>query len=118
MGRILLLEDNPDMLSALIELFELHNHFVVTGQSGRDGLNELSTNQQFDLIISDISMPHMDGLDFLKEVRKNTTWEHIPITIMSGHINDEQVAINAGANAFISKPFRIDDLHNLLDRYL
>jgi len=118
MGRILLLEDNPDMLSALIELFELQNHLVVTGQSGRDGLDELSNNQQFDLIISDISMPYMDGLTFLQEVRKNSTWENIPITIMSGHVNDEQTAINAGANAFISKPFRIADLHKLLDRYL
>ena len=118
MGRILLLEDNPDMLSALTELFEMHDHQVVGGVSGHDGIRNLSSGHQFDLIISDLEMPQMDGLTFLKQVRSNDNWANIPITIMSGHVKDEKVAIRAGANDFVCKPFKIDDIQKLLARYL
>lgn len=118
MARILLLDDNPDMLSALAELLEFQDHSVTTGYNGCDGMAILSGGAEVDLIISDITMPQMDGLKFLKTIQRNTVWSQIPFTMMSGHTADRDKAFKAGADAFINKPFPIDELQSLLSQLL
>lgn len=118
MASILLLDDNPDMLSALTELLEFQDHYVTTGYNGCDGMAILSSGAEVDLIISDIMMPQMDGLKFIETVRQNAIWAQIPFTFMSGHVGDKERAYKAGADAFINKPFAIDELEALLARLL
>lgn len=118
MARILLLEDNPDMVQALIEVLEMHNYEVVTAYNGREGLRILESGVLPDLIITDLKMPLMDGLQFMQFVRGSAAWAHIPVAIMSGETTDSPRITASGADAFILKPFHFDELEATLNRLL
>ena len=69
MALILLVEDNPDMLMMLTQVLKWGGYEVIAGRSGQEGLDQLdATNHLPDLIISDLSMPDMNGLEFLNKV--------------------------------------------------
>jgi CheY-like chemotaxis protein len=119
MKRILVLEDNPDMLSTLSEILEINGFIVIPAYSGREGLTALEACDHLpDLILSDLNMPDMDGLQFIRQVRSHERWNAIPVAVMSGMVNDEPIAINAGADAFVNKPFRFDELERLLSHLI
>lgn len=116
MARILILEDNYEMLDALSEALELNGHSISKGMNGRDGLDYLHKVGAFpDLIISDLRMPEVDGMAFLTAMRQGDAWSAIPVAIMSGQISDRQMVLDAGANAFIIKPFRYNELETIID---
>lgn len=116
MASILILEDNHEMLDALSEALELNGHSISKGANGRDGLDYLHKVGAFpDLIISDLRMPEVDGMEFLTAMRQGDTWSAIPVAIMSGQITDRQMVLDAGANAFIIKPFRYNELETIID---
>lgn len=115
MARILILEDNYEMLDALSEALELNGHVISKGTNGREGLESLQgMNTSPDLIISDLRMPEIDGMEFLLTMRRGE-WSAIPIAIMSGQISDRQMVLDAGADAFIIKPFRYHELEDVID---
>lgn len=117
MATILLLEDNHDMLSALSEVLQMHQYQVMTGYNGQDGLELLQNAPALpDLIITDINMPDMNGLEFLGEVRRRADWAKIPVAIMSGLVSDQQRALASGADAFVTKPFRFNELERTLSQ--
>jgi CheY-like chemotaxis protein len=119
MALILLIEDNADMLQALTEALEINQHEVIPARTGAEGLQVLEKlNQLPDLIITDVRMPQMDGLTFLQNVRGNPQWSNIPIALMSGQARDMTTAAGVGANAFIPKPFKFQQLEETLDRLL
>lgn len=122
MTTILLVEDNEDMLAMLTQVLEWGDvHHVIPGRSGQDGLNILSALDTLpDLIISDISMPEIDGIAFLQQVRSNTDWSSIPFVVMSARASaeDRRRAQEHGANDFLSKPFSLEDFQNILDKWV
>ena len=119
MALILLIEDNHDMLQALTEALEFNSHRVIPAHTGIEALRVLNTmSSPPDLIITDLRMPQMDGLEFMREVRSYSRWVHIPIALMSGQPRDESLVENNGANAFIPKPFKFRQLEETLDRLL
>lgn len=113
--RILLLEDDEDMLFTLGEALEMEGHEVVYGHNGNEGLEKLKIELP-DLIISDVKMPGMDGLELIQSVRSNAHWSKLPIVMMSGAASDRGKAIAAGANDFLVKPFRFPELEAVLSR--
>ncbi len=113
--KIILLEDDPDMLETLAEALELNDHIVMRGGSGDDGLALLREGESLpDLILSDVNMPGMTGLEFVAAVKANVNWQLIPICIVSGSVGDEVAALQAGATAFLVKPFQFAELNQLL----
>jgi CheY-like chemotaxis protein len=115
MGYILLLEDSEDMLETMTEALELYGHEVVGAMTGHDGLIILENNAPLpDLIISDVTMPILTGMDVLRAVRGNPRLANIPVALMSGRIGDRTEAIECGATAFLSKPFRFSEVEQLL----
>jgi CheY-like chemotaxis protein len=114
-ARILLLEDNLDLLNMTAEVLELAGHEVLRGRSGKDGLDLLeSATMKPDVILTDLSMPEMDGDVFIAHVRQDRRWMHIPTIIVSGEINDRVRALAHGANDFLLKPYRQTELLNLM----
>jgi DNA-binding response OmpR family regulator len=119
MALILILEDNSDMLLTLTEALELNNHSVIGVKNGHAGIKTLQQNAPLpDLIISDLNMPEMNGIEFLAQMRHHDDWSSIPIVIMSGRNSDEFNVIEAGASAFLIKPFQYKELDAILNKFL
>lgn len=118
MTRILLLDDNAEMVTMLRLVLEQRGHEVVWGRDGQDGLRVLQqSNRKPDLIISNLLMPKMDGMAFLDTVRGNPEWSHIPFVMMSPVSSDDRkrATFEHGADAFLAKPFRFEDLNKTLN---
>lgn len=111
MAVIMLLEDNADMLLALTEALEINQHEVFPRPTGQHGLDALNNGEcQPEVIITDVRMPQMDGLTFVQNVRANPVWAGIPIALMSGQERDMDYVEEVGADAFIPKPFKFEQL--------
>lgn len=80
--KILLVEDTPFFIAVIKEYLQSVGHEVVTAINGLEGLKELQ-NQNFDMVLSDIEMPEMDGWEFIKEIRAQETWKNLPVVALT-----------------------------------
>jgi two-component system alkaline phosphatase synthesis response regulator PhoP len=104
MSKILLVDDERDIVEFLQYNLEQKGYEVIVGYDGLEALKKLSENP--DLIILDIMMPHLDGYDVYKKIRENESFKNIPIiflTAKSGEI-DEIKALELGASDYVQKP--------------
>jgi CheY-like chemotaxis protein len=113
MKRILILDDNPDMLSMLADLLRLVSYEVNEARNGEEGLQSVRQSLP-DLILTDARMPVMDGWEFMRRLRADPVYAAIPCIIFSGDAGDRDRAFRAGADAFITKPFRQTDLEDMI----
>ena len=116
MTSVLLLDDNPDMLKVLTQVLEWGGHVVLTGRNGQDGLQRLQeANPLPEVIISDLTMPHMDGSQLLQLIRSNPDWQHIPFVLMSAQsvLDSQQYE---GVDAILTKPFNLEDFQVILQQ--
>jgi DNA-binding NtrC family response regulator len=109
MPRILIIDDEASIRRTLREILEYEKYHVDDAASGMDGL-ALIQEQEYDVILCDIKMPQMDGIETLESIRKQT---EAPVVMISGHgtIDTAVEAIKKGAYDYISKP---PDLNRLL----
>lgn len=104
----LVVEDSPTMRQLIVfALSRIKALKVVEADDGVDALKKLS-QQHFDVLITDINMPMMDGLKLVSMVRKDEVHKEIPIIIITteGAQEDRQRALSLGANAYITKPIQ------------
>src|SRR5688500_12006404 len=104
----LVVEDSPVMRQLLVfALARVRNLRVVEADDGVDGLRKLAANR-FDVIITDINMPVMDGLKLVRRIRSDPNHKDTPIIIITteGSQEDRQRALQLGANAYITKPIQ------------
>jgi two-component system, chemotaxis family, chemotaxis protein CheY len=104
----LVVEDSPMMRQLLVfALHRIKNLQVTEAEDGVDGLRKL-TNDKFDLVITDINMPIMDGLKLVRRIRSDDKYKDVPIIIITteGGSEDRQRALALGANAYITKPIQ------------
>ena len=109
MAKILIIDDEAPIRRTLREILEYEKYKISDASEGAEGL-ELMTNEKFDLILCDIKMPRMDGIEVLSKAKQITD---APIVMISGHGNIETAVecIKNGAFDFITKPL---DLNRLL----
>jgi len=109
---LLLLEDDEELLDLMKRLLEA-DYDVFSGTTGQEGL-EIIQQDHIDIIVSDVMMPCMNGLDFCKQVKNDFETSHIPVILLTAQNREEDraAAYNAGADAFISKPFNLTVLHS------
>ena len=119
--RILLAEDNLVNQKLAARLLEKRGFEVTVVGDGRAALQALA-NGSFDAILMDVQMPEMDGLEATAAIRnmEETTGRHIPIIAMTAHAlkGDQERCIEAGMDAYLSKPIRTVDLFRILDEQL
>jgi two-component system chemotaxis response regulator CheY len=104
----LVVEDSPMMRQLLVFALSRVKHLRVTeADDGVDGLRKLAAGK-FDIILTDINMPIMDGLKLVKRVRSDATHKDTPIIVITteGSQEDRQRAMQLGANAYITKPIQ------------
>ena len=104
----LVVEDSPMMRQLLVfALARIKRISVTEAEDGVDALRKLASSR-FDLIVTDINMPIMDGLKLVKRIRSDETHKGVPIIIITteGSTEDRQRAMALGANAYITKPIQ------------
>ncbi len=108
-GRVLVVDDDPAILELCSEVLSQDGHRVETAENGKVAL-ELIRNGEFDVILSDILMPELDGLELLRGVRERDL--DVPVILMTGNPNTETAlqAIDHGALHYLIKPMSIDAL--------
>jgi signal transduction histidine kinase len=111
--RLLIVEDDVHLLEGVQSVLELEGYDITTAENGVSALHILCDEpRQPDLIISDINMPQMDGLQFLREVRKDNRFVNIPFIFLTarGEKRDIHTGKRLGVDDYIIKPFDTDDL--------
>jgi two-component system, sensor histidine kinase and response regulator len=118
--RILLAEDNRTNQVLAMRLLEKRGHEVSVAGNGEEALEAL-TKQVFDLVLMDVQMPGMDGLQATQAIRKDErkSGKHIPIIAMTAHamVGDMERCLEAGMDDYITKPIRPQQLADLMERY-
>lgn len=119
--RFLVVEDSPTMVQLYkMVLGGMEGAELVFAGNGKEGLDCMTQNPAFDLMIVDINMPEMDGLEFLSRVRNEMGIADIPAIVISTEAEDEdrQAAIRAGAADYLKKPWTPEELLATVDAAL
>nr|WP_325170207.1 response regulator [Noviherbaspirillum pedocola] len=116
--RILLVDDAAETLESLGALLSMENAQVTTASSGAEALKTVAAAEPFDLIISDIGMPEMDGYTLLAELRKLKATAKAPAIALSGYTRPADVshALTAGFATHICKPVAFDQFIAIASR--
>lgn len=113
--KILVVDDNLDILD-YIKWNLQHKYIILTSTNGQEALKEIEKEQPH-LIISDISMPVMDGIELCSKIKNDKTTAHIPVILLTAKTYHEHKleGINSGASLYITKPFEIDFLKSSIN---
>jgi PAS domain S-box-containing protein len=116
--RILVAEDNATNQKLVVTLLEQRGHTVVVAPTGRQAVAQ-AREQSFDVILMDVQMPEMDGLEATAAIREHerATGAHVPIVAMTAHAmtGDRERCLHAGMDGYVSKPLRPDELIATVD---
>lgn len=120
MAKILVADDNPEVLSVLRRALEIQGHEVLTVEDGRSALTLLD-DEPVDLLITDLNMPELDGIELLLAVRENSP--ALPIVVVSGGglLDKELLLDNAGAlgaHRTLAKPLDLRALQQVVAQLL
>ena len=110
-GSILVVDDNPLIVSVVRSLLAKESHDVVTASNGAEALQALE-NRSFDVIICDVMMPKMDGYEFHQHVRQKSELSHIPFVFLTalGEVSEVNHGKATGADDYLVKPFEPEQL--------
>lgn len=114
-ASILIVDDEPDFCAALRDILEAEGHQVTIEPSASRALTRLETATP-DLILTDLMMPGLDGIGFLRRLRERPTWSAVPAVVISarGMAEDLAEARAAGADDYLVKPFSADELRAMV----
>jgi len=106
--KILVIEDNEDNL-AVVESYLEDDYHIISSDNGEDGI-ELAKKEKPGVILLDISLPNMDGVEVLKYLKKDEKCKDIPVIALTAHAmaGDQQRFLQAGFDEYVSKPI-VDD---------
>lgn len=118
--KILIAEDSPTMRSLIVStLSAMGDYEIFEAANGFEALRILP-REKVDLVITDINMPDINGLELLNFVKGNQQYQKIPLIIVSteGSEKDKQKGLSLGADAYLVKPFHPEQLEELILRFL
>lgn len=113
--KILIVDDSPVVLAMLEDALVGMGYAVTAVANGQQGLQQVEASK-FDLIITDLSMPVMDGISFVKAAKLSPNCKFVPIVFLSSEEDEVKIveAKRAGASTFLRKPFKENQLATIL----
>jgi CheY-like chemotaxis protein len=117
---ILVVDDEPHVADTLRDILVYEGFKVEVADNGKQALDRLMSGHHFDLVITDMKMPEMDGLELLRRIRQLKLGKNVPIIVLTGYatLKSGLQAIKEGAYDYISKPFSINPLMNVVHEVL
>lgn len=117
--RILIVEDNPDNRTLITDILMAMEYTVIEAVDGEDGVAKAEAEKP-DLILMDLSLPHMDGWTATGTIKANAELAHIPVIALTAHamVGDREKALDAGCDDYISKPIDLRELQAKLLQFL
>lgn len=112
MRQVWITDDDEEMNRAIGLMLKMLNCEVLTFQSARATVKTLLTGKTPDMLIVDINMPEVSGLDMLEFLRRRREWQELPIVMLSSEAADNMVdkALQMGADSYLIKPVTIEEL--------
>ncbi|MCZ7402741.1 MAG: response regulator [Candidatus Methanoperedens sp.] len=117
MKKILVIEDDTKMREGLVDLLKGEEYKIESAKNGRMGLDMIGQND-FDLVMTDLIMPVMGGMEVLREIKRIKPRTNVVIITAFGTIENAVDAVKAGASDYITKPFKIDEVQMKLRKIL
>ena len=118
MTKVLVVEDNPLNMELMFEILQTVDFTYEGAVSGEEAIEKCET-QVYDLIIMDIELPGIDGVEVTKILRKKPSYKDIPIIAITAYAmrGDKQFFLSSGFDGYMSKPIEIDEFVELLGKY-
>ncbi len=119
LASILLVEDNPVNRRVAQGLLRKCNCEVSEAVNGEDAL-DLLEHESFDLVLMDVQMPVLDGIEATKRIRANKNWDNMPIVAMTANAmkGDRELCLEAGMNDYLAKPVQLEKLRTMVEKWL
>ena len=115
--KILIVDDDHDLVETMQEWFEIEGYNIVTAYDGEECITQ-AKKEQPDLIIIDISMPKMDGYSAVKVIKVDEAIKHIPIIVLTGKDQMEDIFKMEGVKEYVVKPFEYKVFSQMVKKIL
>ena len=123
MTKILVVDDEADLEVLVKQKFRKqireHQYEFVFASNGVEALNQLQSHNDVDVVLSDINMPNMDGLQLLAQLKANAAWSSMPVIMITTEGSQSKVmeAVQLGAAGYVRKPFTAEQIKEKLASY-
>ena len=117
--KVMLVEDNPQNMKLLEMLLRSKSYVLLKACDGETAL-DMATREQPDLIVMDMQLPGMSGIEVTKQLRQMPVFHHTPIIALTAYAmrGDKERFLEAGCNAYLSKPISTRELPGIIDKML
>lgn len=118
--KIWFVDDDDEMSQAVRLMLSLLDHEMLRYNNARSTVTSLNQGERPDLLLLDISMPEVSGIDLLEFIRRNPAWSKIPIVMLTSEVTDQQIdhCLELGADGFVAKPVTLDELEVAINQAL
>lgn len=117
MAKILIVDDSPVVKKIITTNLVKEGYEVIDASDGASAL-EIIQEEKIDFLITDLNMPKMDGMQLIKELRKNPSYKWLPIVMLTTNPSEEEKALEAGANLYLKKPVRFEVLLETIQKHV
>jgi two-component system chemotaxis response regulator CheY len=116
---VLIVDDSESIRQLVSHILKSAGYNVIEGEDGKDALSKLD-GQKVHLIICDVNMPNMDGISFVKEIKKSDDYKFIPVIMLTTESQEKKKMQGqaAGAKAWVVKPFQPDQMLSVVSKLM
>ena len=117
--RILLVDDEPSLVKIVARRLEFEGFAVSVAIDGEEAVQKIQTEKP-DLVILDVMLPKLSGYAVCRRIKRDPTYQKIPVILFTAKVleRDEKLGLEAGADAYVRKPFRAEELLNQMRELL
>lgn len=117
MAKILAVDDSNMIKKIVVSSLVKAGYEVMDASNGMNALDIIARNK-IELLVTDLNMPKMDGIQLIRELRKNSAYKRLPIIMLTTNPSEEAKALAAGANVYLKKPVSSEKLISVIDKLL
>lgn len=114
----LVVDDDPLLRELLTDILD---HFGISSESAADGLVALEKmkKKKYEIVFMDWQMPNLDGVSTARVMRKNMSYDSVPIVAVTANssVAEQELCLNAGMDSFVAKPYKLTDIKSVIDRW-